>query len=126
MNLSAADPRTSLEGVRPRLRRAGARWRRLADIALALAILTLSLFVVEGANEGDFALRSLEEVRTGAFFVFVPACGAIIWRRRWPLHVLVVCLTATTMASLFDYSEVIGLTVAFALYGVGRHVASDR
>lgn len=126
MNLSAADPRTSLEGVRPRLRRAGARWRRLADIALALAILTLSLFVIEGANEGDFALRSLEEVPTGAFFVFVPACAAIIWRRRWPVQVLAVCLAVTTIASVLDYSELIGFTMVLALYGVGRHVANDR
>jgi signal transduction histidine kinase len=35
-------------------------------------------------------------------------------------------LSATTIASALDYSEWIGFTVVFALYGVGRRVASDQ
>jgi signal transduction histidine kinase len=85
----------------------------------------MSLFVVEGPNE-TFAIRSLGDVPTGAFFVLAAASGAIIWRRHLPLAVLAATSVATSLASVLGYSELIGLTMLIALYGVGRNVTSDR
>lgn len=101
------------------------RWPRAADTVLAFVIFVMSLFVVEGPNE-TFAIRSIGDVPTGAFFVLAAASGAIIWRRHRPLTVFAATLVATSLAAALDYSELIGLTLLIALYSVGRNVISDR
>ena len=83
------------------------------------------LFVVEGPNE-TLVIRSLGDVPTGAFFILAAASGALLWRRHLPLTVLTTTLVATVLATVLDYSELIGLTMLIALYGVGRRVTSDR
>ena len=113
------------DGRRRQLRGPFTRWPRAADLVLVTVMLLMSLFVVEGPNE-TIALRPLGEVPTGAFFVGAAASFALIWRRRHPLTVLATTLAATSLATVFDYSDQIGLTLLIALYSVGRNVTSDR
>lgn len=125
MNHAAPHPQTPLSSARRRLRGPFARWPRAADNALAIVMFLTALFVVEGPNE-TIAIRSFGDVPIGAFFVLAAASSALIWRRRWPLAVLATTLVATSLAAVLGYSELIGLTMLIALYGVGRNVGSDQ
>jgi signal transduction histidine kinase len=96
-----------------------------ADVVLAAVLFLTAVFVVEGPNE-SLAIGSPGDVPAGAFVVAAVAAGALLWRRRWPLQVFGVTMAATIVATVFGYTELIGLAMLVALYGVGRYVTSDR
>ncbi len=102
------------------------RWPRAADTALAIVVFLLSVFVVEGANPDDLAIRPLGDVPVLAFFVFAVACGVILWRRSQPLAVLAVTLIAAELSGILDYSQVVGVSFLIALYSVARYVTTER
>ena len=102
------------------------RWPRAADTALAVVVFLLSVFVVEGANPDDLAIRPLGDVPVLAFLLFAVACGAILWRRSQPLAVLAVTLVAAELSGVLDYSQVVGVSFLIALYSVARYVTSER
>ena len=102
------------------------RWPRAADAALAIVVFLLSVFVVEGANPDDLAIRPLGDVPVFAFFVFAVACGVILWRRSQPLAVLAVTLVAAELSGILDYSQVVGVSFLIALYSVARYVTTER
>jgi signal transduction histidine kinase len=102
------------------------RWPRAADIILAVVVFLLAVFVVEGANPDDLAIRPLGDVPVFAFFVFAVACGAILWRRSQPLAVLAVTLVTAELSGVLDYSQVVGVSFLIALYSVARYVTSER
>jgi signal transduction histidine kinase len=102
------------------------RWPRAADTALAIVVFLLSVFVVEGANPDDLAIRPLGDVPVFAFFVFAVACGVILWRRSQPLAVLAVTLVTAELSGILDYSQVVGVSFLIALYSVARYVTSER
>jgi signal transduction histidine kinase len=103
-----------------------ARWPRAADAALALVVFLLSVFVVEGANPDELAIRPLGDVPVLAFFLFAVACGAVLWRRSQPLAVLAVTLVAAELSGILDYSQVVGVSFLIALYSVARYVTDER
>jgi signal transduction histidine kinase len=125
VNRPAGDPQPPSGDGRPRPRDPFARWPQAANAVLAAAIYVACVFVVEGPGE-TLAFRSIGEVPIGAFFVLGAACASLVWRRRRPLPVLAVTVIATSVASVLDYSDLIGLTMLIALYGTGRYVADDR
>ncbi len=103
-----------------------ARWPRAMDTALALVVFLLSVFVVEGVNPDELAIRPLGDVPLLAFFLFAVSCGAVLWRRTQPLAVLAVTLVAAELSGIFDYSQLVGLSFLIALYSVARYVTGER
>lgn len=110
-------------GARHARRGPFARWPRTADAVLALVVFLASVFVSDGAND-DVVIRPLNDVPPGAIVIFAVASGALIWRRRSPLAVLAVTLTASTLSIALGFGGV--PAIIFAVYAVGRYTADDR
>ncbi|MFV1961888.1 MAG: hypothetical protein ACC658_08645, partial [Acidimicrobiia bacterium] len=103
-----------------------ARWPRVSDAVLAVAVFALALFVVDGANEGDLAIRSLGDVPPAAFLVFAVASGALLWRRSLPVVVFAITVGATLLSTLLGYSQVVGVSFVIALYSVSGYSTGVR
>ncbi len=103
-----------------------ARWPRVSDAVLAVAVFALALFVVDDANEGDLAIRSLGDVPPAAFLVFAVASAALLWRRSLPVVVFVVTVGATLLSTLLGYSQVVGVSFVIALYSVSGYSTGVR
>lgn len=110
-------------GARHARRGPFARWPRTADAVLALVVFLASVFVSDGAND-DVVIRPLNDVPPGAIVIFAVASGALIWRRRSPLAVLAVTLTASALSIALGFGGV--PAIIFAVYAVGRYTADDR
>jgi signal transduction histidine kinase len=123
---TASHAQTPLGRAQRRLQGPRTRWPRAADAVLAIVVFLLSVFVVEGANPDDLAIRPLGDVPVLAFLLFAVACGAILWRRSQPLAVLAVTLVAAELSGVLDYSQVVGVSFLIALYSVARYVTSER
>lgn len=102
------------------------RWPRVADAVLAAVVFGLAVFVVEGANPDDLAIRPLDEVPIAAFVLFTVACGALLWRRSRPLPVFAVTLVTASLSGILGYSDLVGFSFIISVYGAGRYVTDDR
>ena len=110
------------------------RWPRAADVALAIVVFLVTVFVTsEGPNE-DLAIRSVSDLPLAGLFVLAVASGALYWRRSQPLVVLGVTLAASALSTGAVYFalvgvadlELVGIAMLVALYGVGRYAINDR
>jgi signal transduction histidine kinase len=101
------------------LRRAAARYRHLADLAVAAVIFTAAVLTSAGATPAA-------EHRPGAAGVLIAAaaCGALAARKRWPLAVLAVTAVGAE-AYLATYRGQTGLLILLAPL-VALYTVADR
>lgn len=102
------------------------RWPRAADAVLASVVFLATAFVTSEGPNADFAIRPVNDIPIGEFFILAVASGALYWRRSQPLVVLGVTLVATALAMGLGYSDLVGIAMMVALYGVGRYAIDDR
>lgn len=102
------------------------RWPRATDAALAVAVFLLAVFGSFGGPDEAFAIRTLGDVPIAAFPILGVACGALYWRRTWPLAVLAVTLAASALSLVLDSSDLVGIAMIVALCSAGRYVTDDR
>ena len=96
-----------------------ARWRRevaahpvASDVALAAAVLLINL-----AQPGHTAGREPVPLTFTTVVLSVVACGALVFRRRWPVAVLATTLLASlAYVVAAEVKSPIGLTVGVATY----------
>jgi len=124
VNGTALPSRTPLGNAPRRFRGPFARWPRAADAALAIAVFLATVFVTEGPGDA-LTIRPLGDVPVLALLDFAVASAALYWRRRAPLAVLGVALTAWAVTIGSGYADVGGVAI-IALYSAGRHATRDR
>jgi hypothetical protein len=113
-------------GMRVRAGGPFTRWPRAADAALALVAVTVAVVLPAQPGSGDSGLlRSVAAVPIPALLVFAAAGAAVYWRRRTPLQVLALVLTAWALTLGSAYADLGGLAI-IALYSVGRYGTDDR
>jgi signal transduction histidine kinase len=113
-------------------------WRRwlgspVADTVLALVVTVVLVFgsLGEGdpnnpADRTQFRGHAAPHP-TAALVLVGVACGALAWRRRWPVAVLVVSAAAVTVYSVLGYVNGASLIAPIlALYAVARQVSVRR
>jgi signal transduction histidine kinase len=96
-----------------------ARWRRevaahpvASDVALAAAVLLINL-----AQPGHTSGREPVPLTPTTVALSIVACGALVFRRRWPVSVLAVTLVASlAYVVAAEVKSPIGLTVGIATY----------
>ncbi|MGH1491985.1 MAG: sensor histidine kinase [Acidimicrobiales bacterium] len=106
-----------------------ARWPRIADAALAVAVFAGSLVAVTvsalGDNE-DFTIDSIGERPFGAFAMLAAAAAALLWRRQRPIAVTAF-LTVTLIGwAIAGYGDGHDLAIIIAVYAVGRYTTDYR
>ncbi|MEW2359912.1 sensor histidine kinase [Spirillospora sp. NPDC029432] len=103
-----------------------ARWPRAADAVLAFAILLATVFLRDGPGD-TLAVRPPGDLPPAAVPVLVVASAALYMRRRAPLAVLAVTITAwaVSLVAVPDKS-LTGVATLIALYSAGRHSADVR
>ena len=112
-----------------------AAWRRWLDFPARDVILALGLTVVlVGGTAGEgypkspsdrilFPHHVIPHPRPAALLLVAVACLALIWRRRWPVAVLVVSTAAVTAYTLLGYVNGAALLApAIALYAVATQL----
>jgi signal transduction histidine kinase len=124
VNRTAPPDRPPLGHAPRRFRGPFARWPRAADAALAAAVFLGTVFVVDGPGD-TLAIRPLGDVPLPALLAFALASGALYWRRRAPLAVLVVAVAAFAATIGSGYAD-LGGPVLIALYSLGRYAPGDR
>jgi signal transduction histidine kinase len=124
VNRTALPSRTLPENAQRRLRGPFARWPRAADAVLAIAVFLATVFVTEGPGDA-LAIRTIGDVPIPALLDFAVASAALHWRRRAPLVVLGVALTAWAVTLGSGYADLGGVAI-IALYSAGRYATEDR
>ena len=123
---TAPPSRPPLGNAPSRFRGPFTRWPRAADAVLAALVFLATVFLVDGPGDA-IAVRPIGDVPIPALLVFAVASAALYWRRRAPLAVLGVALTAWAVTIGSGYADVGGVAI-IALYSAGRHAteAQDR
>jgi signal transduction histidine kinase len=115
-----------------------AAWRRLrpaikdAVIAVVAAVVLVYGSYGEGhptspSDRIQFHAHAVPHPPVAAFLLVVAACLALAWRRRYPMTVLAVSITAVTAYSLLGYVNGAALVApALALYAVASQVSIRR
>jgi signal transduction histidine kinase len=123
VNRTALPSRTPPENTPRTFRGPFARWPRAADAALATAIFLGTAFVTEGPGDA-LAIRPIGDVPIPALLDFAVASAALYWRRRAPLVVLGVALTAWAVTIGSGYADLGGVAI-IALYSAGRYATDN-
>lgn len=123
-----ADAQAQSGRAAPRLARTAfrgpfARWPRTSDAALAVVTFLATVFLSDNPDQ-DLSVRALTDVPLPAFGVFAVASGALLWRRKRPVEVLAVTMTAWGVSLAFGFGGVAAQGIA--VYGVGRYVTDRR
>jgi signal transduction histidine kinase len=84
----------------------------------------LTVFVVDAPGDA-LAIRPFGDVPIAALLVFAVASAALYWRRRAPLIVLGVALTAWAVTIGSGYADLGGVAI-IALYSAGRYATDNR
>ena len=124
MNRTAPPSRPPLGNAPSRFRGPFARWPRAADAVLAIAVFLAVVFLVDGPGD-SIVVRPIGDVPITALLVYAVASAALYWRRRAPLAVLGVALTAWALTLGDSYSQIGGVAI-IALYSAGRYATEDR
>jgi signal transduction histidine kinase len=124
VNRTALPSRTLPENAQQRFQGPFARWPRAADAVLAIAVFLATVFVTEGPGDA-LAIRTIGDVPIPALLDFAVASAALYWRRRAPLIVLGVALTAWAATIGSGYADLGGVAI-IALYSVGRYATEER
>jgi signal transduction histidine kinase len=126
VNRTAPPARPPLGYAPRRFRGPFARWPRAADAVLATAVFLATVFLVDGPGDA-IVVRPVGDVPAAALLAFAVASAALYWRRRAPLAVLGVALTAWAATIGSGYADLGGVAI-IALYSAGRHAgeAQDR
>lgn len=126
MNRMTPPSRTPLGHAPSLFRGPFVRWPRAADAVLALAVFLATVFVMDAPGDA-LAIRPIGDVPIGALPVFAVAGAALYWRRRAPLVVVGVAVTAwaVTLGGLVD-KDLTGVVTLVALYSAGRYSTEDR
>ncbi|HEX6678083.1 MAG TPA: sensor histidine kinase [Actinomycetes bacterium] len=124
VNRTALSSRTPLGNAPTRFRGPFARWPRTADALLAIAVFLGTVFLTDGPGD-SVVVRPIGDVPVAALLAFAVACAALYWRRRVPLVVLAVVLSAWALLLGSGYTDLGGVAI-LALYSVGRHATGDR
>jgi signal transduction histidine kinase len=124
VNRTAPPSRTPPENAPRKFRGPFARWPRASDAALATAVFLGTAFVTEGPGDA-LAIRPIGDVPIPALLDFAVASAALYWRRRAPLVVLGVALTAWAVTIGSGYADLGGVAI-IALYSVGRYATEER
>jgi signal transduction histidine kinase len=126
VNRTAPPARPPLGTAPRRFRGPFARWPRAADAVLAAAVFLATVFLVDGPGDA-IVVRPVGDVPIAVLLAFAVASAALYWRRRAPLAVLGVALTAWAVTIGSGYADLGGVAI-IALYSAGRHAgeAQDR
>jgi signal transduction histidine kinase len=100
------------------------RWPRAADSVLAFVVFLFTTFLVDGPGD-TMVVRPIYDLPIAVLLLFVVACAALRWRRRAPLVVLGVTVSAWAVTLGSDYAN-LGMATIFALYGAGRYAEDSR
>ena len=100
------------------------RWPRAADAVLAAVLFVLTLGVQDGEPDA-FQLRDVDAVPLWIVLLFAVGSGALYWRRRAPVVVLVVVLAAWALTLGSGYADLGGQSL-IAVYGLGRYGSAER
>ena len=102
-----------------------ARRERGTDAALTVAVFVTTLFLAIGPSQAEGGGPGA--LPFAALFLLAVACGALYWRRTYPLGVLGLTLIVTLLAAAMGYRDLAGgYAVLVALYSVGRYVDDER
>jgi signal transduction histidine kinase len=123
VNRTALPSRTPLGDAPRSFRGPFARWPRAADGVLAVAAFLGTAFVTDGPGD-SLVVRPVGDVPAAALVVFAVASAALYWRRRAPLVVLGVALSAWAVTLGSGYADLGGIAI-LALYGAGRYATED-
>ncbi len=100
-----------------------ARWPRAADAGLSLAVLIVSVSVIEGPH-GTLLLQDPRELPAGVVLALVAAAAGLYGRRRAPALVAAVGITAWAVLVALGHGAM-GAPPVFALYSLGRYDDRD-
>ena len=123
MNRTTQPFRPPVRAIPGKFRGPFTRWPRAADAVFAAVVFLVLVFVMD--TPGDtLALRPLGDVGILSLPVLVAAGAALYWRRRAPLAVLAVTLTAWALMLMAVHTP-IGIPVLIALYSAGRYSSEE-
>ncbi|MDT3445715.1 MULTISPECIES: sensor histidine kinase [unclassified Pseudofrankia] len=122
-NRTTPPPWTPPGNAPKRFRGPFARWPRAADAVLTLAAFFMTVFVVDGPGD-SMSVRPIGDVPFPVLLVVAVAGPVLYWRRRAPLIVLGVALTAWAVL-LASHDAAPGWHTILALYATGRYAAAD-
>ncbi|WP_299345549.1 sensor histidine kinase [uncultured Maritalea sp.] len=98
------------------------RWLLLLDAILAVAVLIATILMATGYDDQPLIDYSPLDLPMTAVLIFTFTSGTLMWRRRFPIAVLLAGLTASGLAIFLGYFEGPLIAVLVGLYGVGRLV----
>lgn len=106
-----------------------ARWPRVADALLVVAVFVGSVIAVAASAlpEGEqFRLGSIGDLPAGSFVLLGLAAAALTWRRAHPIVVTGFVLGGMVVWAVVGYGDGHDLALVVALYSVGRYVVDQR
>ncbi len=124
----AIDAHRSGPAPRP-LRGPFSRWPAVADAGLAVVILILELGAVATRGEDSdvaFKWNAIADVGPLGVVLLVLGSGALVFRRKLPLQVLLTTVGTSILWSLLVVGDGPLLANLVALYGTGRYLADSR
>ncbi len=126
-----AGPRNRSTGERgaPRpMRGPFARWPRIADAVLAVVVFGIAVISASAASvdSDEFAVEVIGDLHIAAYGILAVSSFALFLRRRHPIAVLAVALSALALWGILDHPDSADPALLIALYGVGRYVTDDR
>ncbi|MFK7828615.1 MAG: sensor histidine kinase [Congregibacter sp.] len=120
--MSVSDPGSLAVAAWQPIRGPFQRWPRFMDLTLACLAFLLTLMSWSAGSDMDPVVTPSE-----AFSLLLAVIGnfALIWRRRYPVHVHVIVI-ACSAAVTFGPVQSGLFAVGFSLYSLGRYAAHDR